>query len=74
MEFAGNAESPIFNPALVVQGWGQKEARLKIDGADVPRGPGFRYGHRRKLDSTDLIVWIKAVAVKPLRIVVTAVP
>jgi hypothetical protein len=74
MELAGNADSPVFNPALVIQGWGEKEALLKIDGADVPRGPGFRYGHRRKLDSADLIVWIKAVAEKPLRIVLTAVP
>jgi hypothetical protein len=72
LELAGTADSPVFNPALVIQGWGEQEATLKIDGADVPRGRDFRYGHRRTLDGTDLIVWLKTESEKPLRISVTA--
>ena len=73
VELAGSSDSPVFNPAFVIQGWGEKEAALKIAGAEVPRGPDFRYGHRRTLESTDLIVWIKTVSEKPVRIAVSAV-
>ena len=73
VELAGSSDSPVFNPAFVIQGWGEKEAILKIDGAEVPRGRDFRYGHRRTLESTDLIVWIKTVSEKPVRIAVSAV-
>jgi hypothetical protein len=70
---AGSAESPVFNPALVIQGWGETEAALKVEGAEVPRGRNFRYGHRRTLDGTDLVVWIKTASEKPVRIAVSAV-
>jgi len=73
VELAGSSDSPVFNPAFVIEGWGEKEAALKIDGAEVPRGRDFRYGHRRTLESTDLIVWIKTVSEKPVRIAVSAV-
>jgi len=73
VEMAGSADSPVFNPAFVIQGWGEDEAALKMDGVDVPRGRNFRYGHRRTLDGTDLVVWIKAASEKPVRIIVSAV-
>jgi hypothetical protein len=71
---AASPDSPVANPALVIQGWGESEATLKIDGRDIPRGRCFRYGHRRTLAGTDLIVWIKTAAEKPVRITVAAVP
>lgn len=74
LALAGSAESPIVSPALVIQGWGEQEATLKIDGAKVPRGRSFRYGHRHTLTGTDLIVWIKSTAEKPLQIEISAVP
>lgn len=73
MEFTGSAESPVLNPALVIQGWGEHEAALKLDGIEVPRGKDFRYGFRRTLDGTDLIVWIKCKAVKPTLFVLSAI-
>jgi hypothetical protein len=72
LELAGSAESPVFNPALVIQGWGENEAALKVDGAEVPRGRNFRYGHRRTLDNTDLVVWIKTASERSVRISVSA--
>ncbi|MEI8372773.1 MAG: LamG domain-containing protein [Planctomycetota bacterium] len=74
LALAGSADSPIFNPAFVIQGWGEHEATLKIDDVEVPRGRTFRYGHRRTLAGTDLIVWIKIAAEKPLRITVSTIP
>jgi hypothetical protein len=72
VDVAASAESPLVNPALVIQDWGDHEAALTIDGAEVPRGREFRYGHRRTLDGTDLVVWIKAASEKPVRITVAA--
>lgn len=73
LELAGSADSPIVNVALVITGWGDAEAKLKIDGAEVKRGPGFRYGLRRTLESTDLIVWIKIETEKPVKVSVSEV-
>lgn len=72
LELAGSATSPVCNPALVIRNWGEQEAALTVDGAKVPRGTNFRYGHRRTLEGTDLIVWIKTATEKPLRISITS--
>ena len=65
----GSAESPVCNATLVIRGWGERAAKLTLDGVEVPRGVTFRYGHRRTLEGTDLIVWIKVSADKSVRIV-----
>jgi len=57
---------------LVIRGWGESDAALKFEGAAVPRGPNFRYGLRRALDGTNLIVWIRTVSEKPVRISISS--
>lgn len=59
LRLAASAASPLRNVALVVDGWGDTGAALRADGRNVPRGRGFRYGHRHRLDGTDLIVWVE---------------
>jgi len=73
VELAGSAGSPVFNPAFVIKGWGGNEAALKLDGDEVPRGPDFRYGFRRTLESTDLVVWIKIESTKPIKVLVSEI-
>lgn len=73
IELTGSSESPVFNPALVIEGWGDHEATLKLNGVDVKRGPAFRSGHRRSLEGTDLIVWIKTQQEKTVKIVLQSV-
>lgn len=58
--------SPVVNPAFVIKNWGEAAAVLTLDGKEVPRGKDFRFGHRQTLESTDLIIWIKAEAQAPL--------
>jgi len=58
-ELLASKEHPIFNPAFVITGWGQRDVTLKIDGSPVKQGREFRFGHRRNPNSKDLIVWIK---------------
>jgi hypothetical protein len=70
-EFRASEDSPVENVALIVRNWGDGGAALSVDGKAVPRGSHFRFGHVRTLDGTDLIVWLKAKAVKPLSFVLT---
>lgn len=63
---AGSASSPVVNPALVVKGWGKSAARLVLNGREVPTGVDFRHGHRKTATATDLIVWVRINAVKPV--------
>jgi hypothetical protein len=61
-------ERPIVNPAFVIEGWGCAGAAVRINGSRLRPGKDFRFGHRRGLESTDLIVWIQRDSVKPIRI------
>ncbi|MHC4708045.1 MAG: hypothetical protein ACYS8I_13285, partial [Planctomycetota bacterium] len=61
-------DSPLVNPAFIVKNWGEKKARLQIDGKTVERGKSFRYGHRHTLEGTDLIVWIKLESTQQVEI------
>lgn len=60
----------MLNPAFVVKNWDGANVTLTLDGKSIARGKDFRYGHRRTLDGTDLIVWIKIAtqAQLPLRL------
>ena len=55
---AATASSPIDNLVLIIADWGEHDARLMFDGQSVPRGETFRFGHRRRIDGTDLIVFV----------------
>lgn len=61
LEFSLEAthESPIQNPAFVVKNWGNRPAKLSIDGKAIPLGKDFRFGHNKTIEGTDLVVWMK---------------
>jgi hypothetical protein len=59
----------VYHPAFVIAGWGEEGAALTVDGVEVHWGPDYRVGHRRRLDSTDLIVWTRVEAVEPVRLI-----
>ena len=61
-------EHPVVNLALVITGWGDADAALKIDSRAVNRGSKFRYGHRRTPEGKDLIVWIKTESSEPVQV------
>jgi len=67
-ELTGSKDSPIVNPAFVIRDWGAAEARLRVNGKEIERGKDFRFGHRKSLESDDLIVWIKTESAKALKI------
>ena len=63
-----SAESPILNPAFVIQNWGDAAPSLLIEGKKIARGSGFRYGLVPTLDGTDLVVWLKLESSRRIRL------
>jgi hypothetical protein len=59
---------PIVNPSFVIESWGEHEPRLEVNGKPLHRGPAFRYGFNRKLDRTDLVVWLQLDSIAPVSI------
>ena len=72
-EVAANAESPVFNPAFVIKNWGESDAKLRINGKKIEQGKNFRVGLRRRLEGSDLIVWIKTKSTEPVTIALVPV-
>jgi len=64
-------EHPIVNPAFVVRDWGENDVTLTLNDENIQRGKMFRFGHRRTLESTDLIVWIETESETPLTVVLS---
>ncbi len=60
--------SPIEGVPLVIVGWGERDARLSVDGREVVRGEHFRFGHRRTLECSDLVVFLDLRATTPVRL------
>ncbi|MHC4666318.1 MAG: hypothetical protein ACYS9T_10240 [Planctomycetota bacterium] len=67
-ELAATEKSPVVNPAFIIKNWGHAAAELKINEEPVKRGKDFRLGHRRTLETTDLIIWIKKNSTRPIMI------
>ena len=72
LRLAATGDSPMANLALLVRDWGEQDAQLALDGEPIPRGQRFRFGHNRRLEGTDLIVWLEAQSA--LTAVVTLAP
>jgi hypothetical protein len=67
-ELRAGADSPAANVALLIKGWGDGGAALTIDGKAAVRGRDFKLGSVRTLEGTDLVVWIKVEAARPVKI------
>jgi hypothetical protein len=64
-------ESPVINPAFVIRDWGKNDLSLKINGKKISRGKDFRYGCINRLESSDLVVWIRYESVESVEIILS---
>jgi len=71
MKLAASQESPVVDPAFVVNNWGYGDADLQVNGKTIEQGKDFRVGHRERLDGTDLIVWFRFETTEPATIKLT---
>jgi hypothetical protein len=54
-----NSDFPVINPAFIVENWGNRDAEIFVNGKLIPRGKSFRYGHIRRVNRYDLVVWLQ---------------
>jgi hypothetical protein len=71
---AGSTESPVINPALVIENWGEEAVRIEINGKPLVQGADCRIGKRDRLEGSDLIVWLKLQSDAPVRIRLVPTP
>lgn len=62
----GNADSPVVNTCLIVKCWGEQGAEVFLNGKRLLKGEGFRLGHERTLERTNLVIWVEQKSVEPL--------
>jgi hypothetical protein len=65
-KLTASEDSPVINPAFVIKGWGDSDAELEVDGKAAKCGLDFRFGHRYRLEATDLIIWLKLESQEPM--------
>jgi len=63
--------APAVNPVFVIEDWGEADAELRINAKAIKRGKNFRFGHRRTLHGSDLIVWVRIDSTKAISISIT---
>ncbi|MCX7048533.1 MAG: LamG domain-containing protein [Candidatus Sumerlaeota bacterium] len=73
-DLPASESGPVFNPAFVIKGWGDASATLRVGDKEIPRGKDFRFGHRRNMESTDLIVWLKLSSQQPVGLTLSPAP
>jgi hypothetical protein len=59
LNFNANADSPLLNPAIVVENWGEATPSLVVNGKPVEWGKDARFGLVDTLDRSTLIVWLR---------------
>lgn len=65
--------SPVVNPVLLVEGWGEIGAELDINGKKISGKNRIRMGHQNNVEDTNLVVWVKVTSVKPLNFTIRQV-
>lgn len=71
-EILASQDSPILNPAFVIYNWGNRGVTLEINGQSITPGKGFRTGHRKRLDGTDLVSWMRYKSNEPATVIIKA--
>ncbi len=68
---AASADRPISTAVLVVEGWGDADATVEINGRKAARGAEFRTGLVTGAERTDLVVWLAIEAFEPVELTLT---
>lgn len=67
---AASPGSPVVNPAFVLQGWGQRDVKVLVNGENIPEGANLMTGHRQTIDGDDLIVWLRIESRAQLKLLI----
>ncbi len=62
LTFHASADSPLVDPALVIENWGEAAPKLTVNGKPLAWGKDARYGLVGTLDRSTLVVWLRLQA------------
>lgn len=68
LTFDATPASPLYDPAIVIKGWGLGAAQLEVDGKSVSWDKNYRVGHIRWLREDDLVIWIQRQSTETMHI------
>lgn len=68
LELRADADSPLVNALLILEGWGDGAVEVSVDGRRLEPGRTLRTAHRNTLDGTDLLVWLAKSSTEPLAV------
>ena len=64
--------TPLQNASLLIEAWGEEQPAVEVDGRVLRRKDGLRVGHVRRLDRTDLVLWLPLSGTRPISVRVSA--
>ena len=65
LDFRASNDSPLLDPAVVVNNWGNEKPRLKLNGKLVAWDKDSRCGLIPTIEGTNLVIWLKFQATAP---------
>ncbi len=71
VKIAASADSPLYNPAILVENWGDAKAIVKLNGKALKDGKDFRQGLVERMDNTHLVIWLNRKGPQPVEIEIT---
>jgi len=69
-----DSERPVFNPALVIEDWGDRPAHLMVNNERMTPGSDFRTGYVRRVNDYDLVLWLRMKSDRPVTITLSTAP
>jgi len=69
-----DSEHPAFNPALVIENWGDRPAHLMVNNERMTPGSDFRTGCVRRVNDYYLVVWLRMKSDRPVTITLRTAP
>jgi hypothetical protein len=72
MAFHASTDSPLVNPAIVIERWGESTPALTLNGKPVAWGKEARYGLVGTLERSTLVVWLRLQAESETSVVLRA--
>jgi hypothetical protein len=62
VKVAASVDSPLYNPAILVENWGSGKASVTLNGRKLSEGKDFRQGLVERLEGTNLIIWLNKIS------------
>lgn len=64
--------SPLCNPAICIEGWGDGDPVVKINDMTQTEGMDYRYGFEERMEGTHLVVWLNKITDQSIDIEISA--